>query len=89
MNDPLLDKPQFMLDANLQSGPTEHRPCRDPIFAILFLLYVSFMTYIAILGFIEGNPELLLTPFDSSGHQCKYDKNDTDYINYPYVSIYK
>lgn len=85
MYDPLLEK--HPIDANLQSGPLEERPCRDPFFLIVFLLYIAFMIYIAILGLVEGKPERLLSPFDSSGHQCKYDKDDSDYSNYPYILI--
>ena len=85
MHEPLLEKRP--LDPSYQSGPIEQRPFRDLFFLIAFILYLAFMTYIGILGLIEGHPDLLLTPFDSSGHQCKYDKADTDYSNYPYIAI--
>jgi hypothetical protein len=43
------------------------------------------MIYVAIIAFQAGDPSKLASPFDSSGHQCKLDKSDPDYANYPYV----
>mgnify|MGYP005607587185 FL=1 len=45
------------------------------------------MVYIGILGFQQGDPSLLASPFDSSGHQCKLDKKDPSYANYPFIFV--
>jgi hypothetical protein len=73
------------VEYQLQNGPVEKRPCRDVLFLLLFLALWGGMGYIAYLGFSNGDPSKLASPFDSSGHQCKLDKGDLDYANYPYV----
>ncbi len=43
------------------------------------------MVVVAILGFSNGDPNLLLYPYDDDSNQCGY-KNLTDY---PYIYFYK
>lgn len=74
-----------VVEYRLQNGPVEERPCRDVLFALLFLALWGGMGYIGYLGFSQGDPSKLASPFDSDGHQCKLDKLDPDYANYPFV----
>jgi hypothetical protein len=73
------------INYDLQNGPVEKRPCRDVLCALLFLTFLGGMGYIAVLAFQNGDPSVLASPFDSSGHQCKLDKKDKDYANYPFI----
>jgi hypothetical protein len=70
----------------LNNGPIEERSCRDILCCIIFVLFLAGMVLVAALGFSQGNPDLVLYPYDEDGRQCG--RNETT-LGYPYLYLYK
>jgi len=64
--------------------PTElDRHCTDCLFCLLFGLFVATFAGVAVYGFTQGNPSLILYPFDISGNQCG--RPDSATSDHPYL----
>jgi hypothetical protein len=66
--------------------PPEERPdrhCTDIFCCLLFTAFVVVYTGVGVIGFKNGDPNLLLYPFDSSGNQCGLPDSAT--VDYPYL----
>ncbi|CAG9332171.1 unnamed protein product [Blepharisma stoltei] len=70
----------------LKAGPVGRRRCTDCLFCIAFSLFIGAMVTVAVIGFENGDPYLLIYPHDSSGFQCGRDgrvTSDYKYLYYP------
>ena len=61
----------------------KHR-CTDCLCALLFLAHVAAFIAVAIVGYKKGNPDLILYPFDTAGHQCGRPATVTSDFKYLY-----
>jgi Plasma-membrane choline transporter len=72
---------------NIKEGPLRHRHCTDVFFGLLFVVFLAAMVVAGLFGYNNGNPELLLHPFDSSGNQCGREVyNTSDYRKLYFVN---
>ena len=61
-------KKKMELDDKLQHGPLlDDRGCTDPLCCILFVVFLIGMFCAGIYGYANGDPERLLTVYDSDG----------------------
>ena len=69
------------------SAPAEpNRHCTDCLFCLVFCLFVAVFAAIAAYGFTQGNPDLILYPFDVAGNQCgRPDSSTSDYHYLYYI----
>lgn len=54
-------------DKELANGPTEKRTIRDIFCCLLFIAYCVGMVIVSIIGLANGNPQLLVDPYDTNG----------------------
>lgn len=71
---------------SLNNGPVEDRSCRDVICCLIFVAFLGGMVIVAILGFVKGNPDLVLYPYDEDGNQCGMANNT---LEYKYLYLYQ
>jgi solute carrier family 44 (choline transporter-like protein), member 2/4/5 len=74
---------KVIVNDELRDGPIRTRRCTDLAFCIIFVMFLLSMVAIGTVGFIKGNPSLLLYPYDSSGNQCG--KPDSVLSSYKYL----
>jgi len=67
------------LDQNLRYGVIENRSCTDFLCCLLFVMLWIGMILSASIGFKNGNPKKMLSPFDSAGNQCGLTKGFEQY----------
>ena len=72
-----------IINEELRDGPVPDRKCTDLFFCLLFFLFLCSFFTIGAIGFTEGDPSLLLYPYDSSGSQCG--RPNTPSSSYPYL----
>ena len=65
-----------------KDGIYKDRGCTDLFCLIVFLAFMGTMMGLTIHGFIEGNPEKFVAPFDLKGQFCGHDESVVDY---PYL----
>jgi hypothetical protein len=53
------------LDERVRSGPLNDRGCKDIFFLIIYIALWVAMGFIANIAFKEGDPSILLSPYDS------------------------
>lgn len=70
--------------SELREGPLKKRQCTDICFAFLFVLFIFAMILVGSVGYYNGDPNLILHPFDSSGNQC----GNSDYGTQNYSFVY-
>jgi hypothetical protein len=51
----------------LENGPVMKRECTDCWCCLVFIAFLVLMGLITAYGFIEGEPQLLFTPWDGDG----------------------
>jgi flagellar biosynthesis protein FliP len=71
---------------DLRDGPLKKRRCTDLLCLAVFLAFLCAVVGVSIVGFMNGDPELLIYPHDSSGNQCGRPNRAThnyDYLYYP------
>lgn len=56
------------------TGPIQNRGCTDVLCCILFFICLLGMLGVGIVGYINGDPTILLYPTDSDGNLCGYGK---------------
>lgn len=71
------------ISEDLRDGPVKDRRCTDVICGFIFVVFVAAMIAIGVFGFVNGDPNLVLYPYDSSGNQCGRDGTVT--ADYPYL----
>lgn len=64
-------------------GTGKGRHCTDLFCFLVFTIFVVVYVGVAIVGYQNGNPDLILYPFDSSGNQCGLP--ESAYENYKYL----
>ncbi len=62
-----------------------NRRCQDIICCLMFVAFLIGMIIVTILGFSQGNPQLVLYPYDEDGRQCGLNDLET----YKYLYFYK
>jgi hypothetical protein len=77
---------QPIINDSVRDGPVEHRKCTDLFCCLVFTAFVIAFFTVGIVGFTKGDPELLIYPFDSSGHQCGRPNRDTHDYQYVYYA---
>ena len=55
---------------SLRDGPLKERGCTDILCALIFFAFVGAMITLGIFGYKNGDPDMILYPYDSSGNQC-------------------
>lgn len=48
----------------------EERNCTDPCCCIVFIAFIVAMVALSVYAIANGDPERILTPFDSDGNAC-------------------
>ena len=71
---------------DIREGPIKKRECTDVFFAFVFLVFLFALVLVGTYGYYNGDPELLLHPFDSSGNQCGRNVYNTSDYRYLYVA---
>ena len=77
---------------DLREGPIRDRSCTDILCALIFFAFVGAMITLGIFGYKNGDPAMILYPYDSAGNQCgRPDTNGSLYhyvyfVNYDYAS---
>jgi len=51
-------------------GMTWDRSCTDVLCCLIFVVFLVVMVGVSFLGFTQGDPKLIVTPFDSVGNRC-------------------
>ncbi len=71
----------------LRKGPVDdsNRRCTDIFCCLIFIAFIGGCVLVTALGFAQGNPNLVLYPYDEDGRQCGRD-NKT--LEYPYLYFY-
>ena len=69
-----------------KNGPLsdENRKCRDLLCCLLFIIFLIACVVVAVLGFKNGDPSLILYPYDEDGNECG--RNETK--DYKYLYFY-
>ena len=72
---------------SFKNGPIsdESRKCRDICCCIIWFIFLVGCIVVAILGFVNGQPSLIIYPYDEDGNACG---KDGDYKDYPYIYFY-
>lgn len=65
-----------------KNGPAGDRECTDKFICLIFVLFMFVLVIISIVGFKDGDPLKLVTPYDASGNVCG---ETATYEDYPYV----
>lgn len=71
---------------SVRDGPIVHRHCTDLLCCLIFTAFFITLITIGIIGFTKGDPDLLIYPYDSSGHQCGRPDRDTHSYKYIYYA---
>ena len=74
----------FNIKQELGGGPFKERRCTDIFCCLIFTLFLSGMGYCAAYGFMNGNPDKLLSPIDGDNKICGVTKG---YEDYPYLFV--
>ena len=55
-----------------KNGPLsdENRKCRDILCCLFFIIFLIACVVVAVLGFKNGDPSLILYPYDEDGNEC-------------------
>ena len=75
-----------IISEEVRDGPLPNRRCTDVLCCLLFTVFLVAMFVVGVVGFANGEPELLIYPYDSDGHQCgrpNHPARDYKYIYYP------
>ena len=69
-----------------KNGPLsdENRKCRDILCCLFFIIFLIACVVVAVLGFKNGDPSLILYPYDEDGNECG--RNETK--DYKYLYFY-
>ncbi|CAJ0565444.1 unnamed protein product, partial [Mesorhabditis spiculigera] len=63
--------------------------CTDVICCFLFMLFIAGWGFIAVIGFLQGNPERLIHPMDSHGRRCGFARTGAyDLTSKPYLLFF-
>jgi len=65
-----------------KNGPVQDRSCTDVFMCIIFSAFLLLMVVISIVGFQNGDPYKIVTPFDSDANICGESEGFEDY---PYL----
>jgi hypothetical protein len=71
----------------LNNGVIENRRCNDILFCLVFCAFIFGCIVVAALGFTEGDPNLVLYPYDEDGVQCGTKPNEKYKYLYFYNSV--
>lgn len=63
---------KLKFDKKLANGPATNRGCTDIFCCVLFFAFLVGYAYIFIYSLSQGQPHLLVTPFDTDGNGCGY-----------------
>lgn len=75
------------LPDELSNGPVQNRRCTDCLCCLVFVAFIVAWIICGIVGFSEGEPQLLTYPFDSDGNQCGRPgevAEDYSYLYFPF-----
>lgn len=81
---------KYLVNEDLRDGPVVARKCTDMAFCFVFLAFWIGVVGISIVAFYQGNPGLVLYPYDSSGNQCGRPSHSTKeykYLYYPAAGV--
>lgn len=72
-----------------KNGPIgdESRSCKDIFCLLIFFAFIGGCVVVAVLGFYNGNPNLILYPYDEDANQCGVNKTKDYKYLYFYNSI--
>ena len=75
-----------IVNEELRDGPVKNRRCTDILCCLIFTCFFIAMIAVGVYGFSNGDPGLVLYPYDSSGNQCGRPDTVTDNYNYIYYA---
>ena len=73
------------MDFDTNKGPEDNRSCTDIFFCLLFVIFLGGNVVVAALGFSEGDPIRVFSPFDEDGRNCGVNAT----LDYPNLYLYK
>ena len=74
----------YEIDTAIENGPLGNRRCTDIFCILVFIAALCGAGYIGMYAVSNGNPELVMTPYDSQGNFCG---KTPGYENYPYLWV--
>lgn len=77
---------KLAFDKDIENGPSQNRGCTDIICCLIFLVFLGAYFFTFGYGVTNGNPWLLMTPFDTDGKGCGY---DAGYENAKYIYFWR
>ena len=66
-----------------------NRSCTDLLVCFVFCVFICGMVAVAGYGFLNGQPELLMTTFDADANACGLNTtvNDYPYLYFPMIDL--
>lgn len=80
--DPNYKGDDYNIDVAIEKGPLGNRRCTDMLCVLVFLITTGCMGYIGHYAVQFGDPDLIMTPYDSTGAFCG---RSPGYEDYPYL----
>lgn len=82
MADPNYKGDDYNIDTAIEKGPLGNRKCTDMLCVLIFLACTGGMGYIGYYAVSNGDPDIIIAPYDSTGAFCGKTEG---YENYPYL----
>jgi solute carrier family 44 (choline transporter-like protein), member 2/4/5 len=82
----MLSSYKSVVNQDLAAGPLAERKCTDILCCLIFTCFFIAMLAIGFIGFGNGDPALVLYPYDSSGYQCGRPSTVTSDYKYIYYA---
>jgi solute carrier family 44 (choline transporter-like protein), member 2/4/5 len=80
--DPDYKGEDYCIDAALENGPLRNRRCTDVLCLIIFAVAAAAGCYVGIYAVANGDPLLIIAPYDADGNFCG---KSPGYEDYPYL----
>jgi choline transporter-like protein 2/4/5 len=80
--DPNYTGDDYCIDAELEKGPLRNRRCTDVLCLLIFIVAAAAGVYIGHYAVSNGDPLLVVAPYDADGNFCG---KTAGFENYPYL----
>ena len=74
----------YSISTEIEKGPLGNRRCTDMLCNLIFLAATAGIGYIGYYAVSHGDPNLIMSPYDSTGAYCGVTPG---YENYPYLWV--
>jgi hypothetical protein len=82
--DPNYKGDDYNISTEIEKGPLGNRRCTDMLCNLIFIIATAGMGYIGYYAVSHGDPDLIMSPYDSTGAYCG---RSPGYENYPYLWV--